>query len=115
MFLLFVLLTWSLRPSGSLESVPWGYGTGHSNAKLPIKWSETENIKWKTKIPGRGWSSPVLWENQIWLTTAIPEGKKLTGISIDTANGKVFYQKKLFDIKNPHSPISLIVTPSLPL
>ncbi|MEZ6103600.1 MAG: PQQ-binding-like beta-propeller repeat protein [Pirellulaceae bacterium] len=47
-------------------------GQGRSNAQeLPVHWSETENIAWKTAIPGRGWSTPVVWENQIWLTTAI--------------------------------------------
>ena len=43
-------------------------GQGHSNAEgIPIQWSETENIAWKTAIPGEGWSSPVIWGNQIWM------------------------------------------------
>ena len=37
---------------------------------LPTRWSETENIRWKTAIHGKGWSSPVVWGDQIWLTTA---------------------------------------------
>lgn len=46
---------------------------GHSTATgLPLKWSETENVRWKTAIPGDGHSSPVISGNQIWLTTAIP-------------------------------------------
>ena len=45
-------------------------GQGHANAKLPTKWSETENVTWRTPIPGKGWSSPVIEGNQIWLTTA---------------------------------------------
>jgi outer membrane protein assembly factor BamB len=39
--------------------------------KAPTKWSETENVKWKTPLPGKGWSSPVVVDGQIWLTTAI--------------------------------------------
>lgn len=37
----------------------------------PVKFSETENVTWKSALPGRGWSSPVIAENVIWLTTAI--------------------------------------------
>jgi len=47
-------------------------GQGHTKAiGLPITWSETENVVWKTATPGEGHSSPVISENQIWLTTAI--------------------------------------------
>ena len=46
-------------------------GDGHSAAKgLPVTWSETNNVKWKTPIHGRGWSSPVVWDKLIWLTTS---------------------------------------------
>jgi outer membrane protein assembly factor BamB len=40
----------------------------------PVHWSDTQNVKWKTDIPGRGHSSPVIWGNQIFLTTAIKKG-----------------------------------------
>jgi len=47
-------------------------GQGHATAsKLSTTWSETENIAWKTPLPGRGWSSPVISANEIWLTTAV--------------------------------------------
>jgi outer membrane protein assembly factor BamB len=46
-----------------------------SNPGLPEKWSPTENVLWKQEIPGRGWSSPVVWGNRIFLTTAINEGR----------------------------------------
>ncbi len=48
-------------------------GQGHAAAAqdLPVTWSETENIAWKTPLPGRGWSSPVIDGKQIWMTTAI--------------------------------------------
>ena len=41
----------------------------------PLKWSDTENVKWKVEIPGRGHSSPVLWGDKIFLTTAIRIGE----------------------------------------
>jgi len=48
---------------------------------LPVRWSATENVEWKSEIPGRGWSSPIVWGDRIFLTTAIntgnaPEAKK---------------------------------------
>src|SRR5215813_12595975 len=53
-------------------------GNGHSPAHdLPINWSESKNIVWKTSIHDRGWSSPVIYGNQIWLTTATADGRKL--------------------------------------
>ena len=53
-------------------------GAGHDRvsrtAKPPIEWSETKNVKWKVEIPGRGSSSPVVWDDRIFLLTAIPVG-----------------------------------------
>ena len=47
-------------------------GQGHSDAKnLPLTWSESQNVVWRTAIPGKGWSSPVIEGAQIWMTTAI--------------------------------------------
>ena len=76
-------------------------GNGQVNGKLPLTWSETENVKWKTAIPGRGWSSPVVWENQIWLTTATPDGKELTVLCLNADTGKIVHQQKLFDVAEP--------------
>ena len=45
---------------------------GMARTDAPLHWSDTENIKWKAAIPGRGHSSPVLWGDKIFLTTAIP-------------------------------------------
>lgn len=42
---------------------------------LPTHWSSTENVEWKTDLPGRGWSSPVVWGNTVFLTTAIAQGE----------------------------------------
>jgi outer membrane protein assembly factor BamB len=47
---------------------------------LPDTWSETENVRWKTDIPGTGWSSPVVWDNHVFVTAAIGGGKDPTPI-----------------------------------
>ncbi len=49
--------------------------TGMATGDAPVKWTETENVKWKTEIPGKGHSSPVIYGNRIFLTTAVPTGK----------------------------------------
>lgn len=47
-------------------------GQGHAAvSRLPVKWSDTEGIAWRTEVPGRGWSSPVIDGTQVWMTTAI--------------------------------------------
>lgn len=45
-----------------------------SNARLPERWSTTENVEWSAEIPGRGWSSPIVAEDLVFLTTAVTEG-----------------------------------------
>ena len=52
-------------------------GTGVAPvANPPVQWSETNNVKWKVKLPGSGTSTPIVWENRIFIETAIPTGKK---------------------------------------
>ena len=53
---------------------PGGRGIGTSDA-LPDRWSATENVAWKTDLPGRGWSSPIVWGNRVFLTTVINAGE----------------------------------------
>jgi hypothetical protein len=66
-----VLLS-SLAPAAEWPQWRGPDGQGHSSETgLPITWSLNENIAWKTDLPGRGWSSPVIDGQQVWLTTAI--------------------------------------------
>ncbi len=46
-----------------------------SGQNLPDRWSASENIAWKTDMPGRGWSSPIVWGQQVFLTTAVNRGE----------------------------------------
>lgn len=48
---------------------------GMAHGAAPTEWSDTKNIKWKAAIPGRGFSTPVIWDDKILLTTAVPTGK----------------------------------------
>ena len=92
---------------------------------LPLRWSETENVTWKTAIPGRGWSSPVIEGNQIWLTTAIEtpaspeetarrlkantgdqpvtvlESVSLRAVCVDRATGRILHHIELLSERDP--------------
>ena len=48
---------------------------GMARSDAPTKWSDKENVKWKVTIPGRGHSTPVVWGDKIFVTTAVPTGK----------------------------------------
>jgi outer membrane protein assembly factor BamB len=54
------------------------YGTGAaSNANPPVDWSEAKNVRWKVAVPGKGHSTPIVWGDRIFLTTAVPFGETL--------------------------------------
>jgi outer membrane protein assembly factor BamB len=78
-------------------------GQGVSEERnLPLTWSETKNVRWKTAIPGRGWSSPVIQGDRIWLTTATENGSSLRAISIDVNTGAIQQNVELFRLKSPN-------------
>jgi outer membrane protein assembly factor BamB len=79
---------------------PRGDGTALSQ-NLPLRWSETQNVKWKTPLPGRAWSSPVIWGRQVWLTTATEDGRQLSVLCVDRDTGSIIRDSKLFDIEKP--------------
>ncbi|MCL1919501.1 MAG: PQQ-binding-like beta-propeller repeat protein [Kiritimatiellaeota bacterium] len=63
---------------------------------LPLTWSETENIKWKTALPGAGHSSPVAENGRVWLTHSPDEGKSRHVLCVDFETGKILRDIKLF-------------------
>jgi outer membrane protein assembly factor BamB len=76
-------------------------GQGHSPAKnVPLKWSATENVAWKTAIPGSGWSSPVLVKGRLYLTTAVSadgaSSLALRALCLDARDGKLLWTTDVF-------------------
>lgn len=57
---------------------PRGDGIAASG-NLPVEFDESTNVRWKTAIPDSGWSSPVVWQNEIWLTTGSDQQRELRG------------------------------------
>ena len=104
---------------------PGGQGHADGAHDLPVSWSETENIAWKSPLPGRGWSSPVIVGNQIWMTAAIEtqvsedekkqrlEGVpmsqqlqvsgpvRLHALCVDRESGKLLHSIELLVVDNP--------------
>jgi len=78
---------------------PTGQGVSEEKG-LPLTWSETKNVRWKVAIPGRGWSSPVVQGERIWLTTATEEGKSLRAIAVDLNTGAIIQNVEVFRLKS---------------
>ena len=88
-----------------------------SASNLPLSWNESQNVAWKKEIPGRGWSSPIIWGNQGFITTVISSGEveaprkglyfggerpeppkdmhRWMVLSLDTRTGKTLWQTQL--------------------
>ncbi|MBM3858415.1 MAG: pyrrolo-quinoline quinone [Verrucomicrobia bacterium] len=88
-------------------SVPWTQfrgpnGQGETgNASLPLTWSENDNVVWKTPLPGKGWSSPVICENQAWMTAATDDGRTLHALGVALDTGKLLHNVTVFQRKEP--------------
>jgi outer membrane protein assembly factor BamB len=65
-------------------------------ASLPLTWSETQHVAWKTQIPGEGWSSPVVGTDAVYLTSALEDGRSLHAYRIDLASGAVTWDVEVF-------------------
>lgn len=88
---------------------------GHSDATgLPLHWSETENIRWKTAIHDLGHSTPVVWDNQVWLTTAKEDGTVFYAVGFDLDSGAVVHDIEVFRAEEPQpiNPLNSYATPS---
>jgi len=83
---------------GSLHAANWPtwrgpLGTGVCAEKdLPLRWSTNENVRWRTPLPERGNSTPVIWGNRIFVTQAIQKENRRTLICLDRSNGKQLWQ-----------------------
>lgn len=76
-------------------------GQGTSTAKgLPTSWGETTNIIWKTAIPGKGHSSPVIMNDEIWLTAALDNGRSRNVLTLDYRTGKIIRNQTLYTVDN---------------
>jgi outer membrane protein assembly factor BamB len=80
---------------------PSEQGLTPDGTKLPVKFSETENVTWKTEIKGKAWSTPVIWGDKIWLTNADEGGTKLSIVCVDKNTGKILHDKQVRRVVAP--------------
>ncbi|MFN9266035.1 MAG: PQQ-binding-like beta-propeller repeat protein, partial [Acidobacteriota bacterium] len=65
-------------------------GQGHSIEQgLPTTWTDSKNVRWKSPLPGSGWSSPAISGDRLYLTTATDKNTSLRLLALDTASGKI--------------------------
>src|SRR3954470_16875493 len=84
---------------------------GHSSeTNLPLRWSKSDNIAWKTPIPGKGHSSPIIWGDRVFVTSALKEEGKQLLLALDRKTGKIlwtqeqpFKAQKLIHSENSHA------------
>ncbi len=75
---------------------------GHADSSnLPLHWSETENVAWKIALPGKGRSTPVVWGDRVWVTTATEDGKQLSILCIDKHTGEFLIDRVLHKVEKP--------------
>ncbi len=71
------------------------HGDGHSSDKAPpLRWSRTENVRWKTALPEPGNSSPIVWKDRVFLTQALEAGRRRAVLCLDRATGKLLWQRE---------------------
>jgi outer membrane protein assembly factor BamB len=81
-------------------------GDGHAPGQgtkpgVPLEWSESENVRWKTAIAHRGWSTPVVLGGQVWVTTATEAGHDYYAIGLDAETGEIRFNERVFRRDDP--------------
>lgn len=74
---------------------PTGQGIS-TETTAPMVWSATDHVAWKTPIPGEGWSSPIVWNDRIFLTTATEGGASCHVIALNRATGTIVWDNEVF-------------------
>ena len=105
-----VAVAWLAIPAPANHAVaatPWpefrgGTGDGVSQEhNLPVEWSEARGVAWKTAIPGKAWSSPVIWDDLVWLSNATEDGTRLSAVAVARDNGRIVHNITVFEIAAP--------------
>lgn len=92
--LIFSLLAVTFASADDWPSWRGADGSGHSKENgLPTKWS-AKSIVWRTALPGIGQSSPVIWGDRIFLTSALENGKKRVVLCVDRTKGNIVWQNE---------------------
>lgn len=106
-FLLWTGLAFSYSQENNWTHFRGSNLNGISSAKdIPLVWDDS-HTKWKTEIHGKGHSSPVIYDNQIWITTATADGKDLYALCTDFEKGELLFDIKIFSYEETISKHSI--------
>ena len=99
---LLVVAAWALAalnlPAENWPRFRGPNGQGVSTERnLPLTWDATNKVQWKTAIPGEGWSSPIVWNDRVFLTAAREDGTQCHVIGLDRDSGKVLWDVRVFE------------------
>jgi outer membrane protein assembly factor BamB len=88
-----VLVSSTASPAGNWPAWKGSAGDGVSDEKdVPVSWSKTENVIWKTALPGGGNSTPIVWDDRVFLTCAKEQGRIRSLLCFDRKDGKLLWQ-----------------------
>ena len=100
-----LLFTFSLQasPSAQWPEFRGPGGQGHAApGRAPLEWTETKNVVWKVPVRGRGWSSPVIGNGRVWVTTSVAAagGASLRAVALDAESGGELLNVEVFKLSN---------------
>ncbi len=72
---------------------PRGDGSAENDSRLPVKWNVAENTLWKTPLPGKGHASPIIWENRIFIVSALDETRDRALICLERESGRILWRQ----------------------
>ena len=75
---------------------PTGQGIS-SETQVPLRWSATENVRWKAPVPAEGWSSPIVWGDRVYLTGTTANGTECRVLALSAADGRVLWNTQVFE------------------
>jgi len=114
-----ILLCFNIQSAKSQED-NWTHFRGSNlngisaKTQAPVQWNDSLNVVWKTDIADKGWSSPIVYGDQVWITTATDDGKYLKALCLDFNSGKKIYDLTIFqpDSVIPKHSINSYATPT---
>ena len=101
---LLALMAAAFTPSTYASADMWNQFRGttgdgiSTTSQPPVEFDESKNVRWKTAIPDSGWSSPAIWEDEIWLTTGSDEKRELRALCVHRETGEIIKNIKVFDM-----------------
>ena len=108
-------------PRQNPEQIPrWTHFRGNNldgisgEKNLPVRWNDSTHIRWKTPVEGKGWSSPVVFGNQVWLTTSTRDGKEMRAVCVDLYSGVILHDLLMFEPDTLYRihPVNSYATPT---